>query len=104
MIPVPSRLYFSNATDDKPLSGLRFGVKDNIDTAGLQTGNGSKDYRDLYPPREVTAPCIQRLLAAGAVMVGKLRCTQWCDGQDPLERFVDLSWMHYLPNDIGSKH
>ncbi|KAK8060099.1 amidase signature enzyme [Apiospora saccharicola] len=88
---VPSKLYFSDATDDKPLSGLRFGVKDNIDTAGLQTGNGSKDYRDLYPPREATAPCIQRLLAAGAVMVGKLRCTQWCDGQDPLERFEEIT-------------
>ncbi|KAK8127822.1 amidase signature enzyme [Apiospora sp. TS-2023a] len=91
LIPVPSRLYFSDATDEKPLSGLRFSVKDNIDTAGLQTGNGSKDYRELYPPREATAPCIQRLLAAGAVMVGKLRCTQWCDGQDPLERFEEVT-------------
>ncbi|KAK8042759.1 hypothetical protein PG994_013242 [Apiospora phragmitis] len=85
LIPVPSRLYFSNPTNEKPLLGLRFGVKDNIDTSGLQTGNGSKDYRTLHPPREITAPCIQRLLAAGAVMVGKLRCSQWCDGQDPLE-------------------
>ncbi|KAK7927377.1 hypothetical protein PG985_004375 [Apiospora marii] len=91
LIPVPSRLYYNDATNEKPLSGLRFGVKDNIDTEGLQTGNGSKDYRDLYPPRETTAPCIQRLLAAGAVMVGKLRCTQWCDGQDPLERFEEVT-------------
>ncbi|KAK6845687.1 amidase signature enzyme [Apiospora arundinis] len=91
LIPVPSRLYTSFATNEKPLSGLRFGVKDNIDTAGLQTGNGSKDYRNLHPPKEATAPCIQRLLDAGAVMVGKVRCTQWCDGQDPLERLEEVT-------------
>ncbi|KAK8130709.1 hypothetical protein PG999_003089 [Apiospora kogelbergensis] len=91
LIPVPSRAYSGKPTRKSPLSGLRFGVKDNINISGLQTGNGSEDYRSLYPPPDETAPCIQLLLDAGAVLVGKLRCTQWCDGQDPLERFEEVT-------------
>ena len=67
---------------------MRFGVKDVIDVAGLETGCGSKCYRSLYPSKQVTSPCVQQLVSAGAVLVGKLRCCQWCDNQDPLERYV----------------
>lgn len=90
-IAVPSRLSHPPPSPQKPLSGLRFGVKDVIDIAGLETGCGSADYRAFYPPRTKTAACIQRLVDAGAVMVGKMRCCQWCDGQDPMERYVLLS-------------
>ncbi|KAK8052464.1 hypothetical protein PG993_003849 [Apiospora rasikravindrae] len=88
---VPSRLYHLEAdhTAPKPLAGLRFGVKDSIDVAGLHTSNGSRCYRELYPPRTETAACVARLLGAGAVMLGKLRCGQWCDGQDPVDRIEE---------------
>ncbi|KAK8042980.1 amidase signature enzyme [Apiospora phragmitis] len=92
LIPVPSKLHCLDedcTTKPKPLSGLRFGVKDSIDVAGLHTGNGSKCYRELYPPRTETAACVARLLDAGAVLVGKLRCGQWCDGQDPIDRIEE---------------
>jgi len=85
-IAVPSRLHHPPPSSQKPLSGLRFGVKDVIDIAGLETGCGSANYRNFYPARTQTAACIQRLVDAGAVMVGKMRCCQWCDGQDPMER------------------
>ncbi|KAK8033678.1 hypothetical protein PG991_003076 [Apiospora marii] len=88
MISIPSKLYHlgeDRSATKKPLAGLRFGVKDSIDIAGLHTSNGSKDYRETYPPRTETAPCVARLIEAGAVMVGKLRCGQWCDGQDPVD-------------------
>ncbi|KAI1860850.1 uncharacterized protein JN550_011165 [Neoarthrinium moseri] len=90
-IPVPSKLYDSEPSEEQPLTGLRFGVKDAIDIAGLETGNGSKCYRESFPPRDSTAPCIGALIAAGAVMVGKLRCCQWCDGQDPLQRLEEVT-------------
>ncbi|KAK8080932.1 hypothetical protein PG997_008750 [Apiospora hydei] len=91
MIPVPSKLYHLDAdrTAPKPLAGMRFGVKDSIDVAGLHTSNGSRCYRELYPPRTETAACVSRLLEAGAVMVGKMRCGQWCDGQDPVDRIEE---------------
>ncbi|KAJ1326922.1 amidase [Microdochium nivale] len=88
-IAVPSRLQYPVTSPRKPLSGLRFGVKDIIDIAGLETGCGSADYRKFHPPRTETAACIRQLIEAGAVMVGKMRCCQWCDGQDPLERLEE---------------
>ncbi|KAJ3550172.1 hypothetical protein NM208_g115 [Fusarium decemcellulare] len=40
-IAVPSRLYFER-TPEKPLAGLRLGVKDIYDIAGIKTGNGNR--------------------------------------------------------------
>lgn len=52
-----------------PLAGRTFAVKDNIAVAGLQTTNGSRSYS--YTPH-IDAVVVERLLSAGAVMVGKL--------------------------------
>ena len=52
-----------------PLAGRTLGVKDLFDTAGIRTTYGSGLYRDHVPER--TAPAVQRLLDAGAVLVGK---------------------------------
>jgi aspartyl-tRNA(Asn)/glutamyl-tRNA(Gln) amidotransferase subunit A len=54
---------------DGPLSGRTLGVKDLFDTAGVRTTYGSGIYRDHVPDQ--TAVAVQRLLDAGAVMVGK---------------------------------
>ncbi|ETS75888.1 hypothetical protein PFICI_12832 [Pestalotiopsis fici W106-1] len=90
-IPVPFRRARGDSEPDFPLKDMRFGIKDVIDIAGLETGNGSKCYREFYPPRDNTAACIKRLTDAAAIMVGKLRCGQWCDGQDPLERMEEVT-------------
>jgi Asp-tRNA(Asn)/Glu-tRNA(Gln) amidotransferase A subunit family amidase len=52
-----------------PLSGKTLLVKDLIDTAGIRTTYGSKIYADHVPER--TAPAVQRLVDAGAVILGK---------------------------------
>ena len=54
-----------------PLAGLTFAAKDIIDVAGHVTGCGNPDWLRTHPPAAVTAPCIQRLLDAGATLVGK---------------------------------
>ncbi len=51
------------------LSGRTLAVKDLFDTAGVRTTYGSNLYRDHVPERNAVA--VQRLLDAGAVMVGK---------------------------------
>ena len=56
---------------DGPLKGLTFGVKDIFHIAGHRTGFGHPDWLRLHPPAEVTAVAVQRLLDAGAHMVGK---------------------------------
>ncbi len=52
-----------------PLSGRTLAVKDLFDTAGIRTTYGSKVYADHVPER--TAVAVERLVDAGAVVVGK---------------------------------
>jgi amidase len=54
-----------------PLVGLTFAVKDIYDVAGHRTGFGSPDWLRTHGPAAQTAPVVQRLLDAGAHLVGK---------------------------------
>ena len=54
-----------------PLLGLTFAVKDIYDVAGHRTGFGSPDWLRTHGPATRTAPVVQRLLDAGAHLVGK---------------------------------
>ena len=60
-----------------PLAGVPFAVKDNIDVAGLPTTAGCPAYS--YVP-ERTAPVVQRLLDAGAILIGKTNLDQFATG------------------------
>jgi aspartyl-tRNA(Asn)/glutamyl-tRNA(Gln) amidotransferase subunit A len=61
-----------------PLHGTRLLVKDLIDTAGIRTTYGSKIYSNHVPAR--TAPAVERLVAAGAVIVGKANLHEFAWG------------------------
>ena len=54
-----------------PLSGTTFGVKDLYDIAGHRTGFGNPVWLETHAPAARTALVVQRLLDAGATMVGK---------------------------------
>ncbi len=60
-----------------PLYGLPFAVKDNIDAAGLATTAGCPDF--AYRPT-ANAPAVQRLIDAGAILVGKTNLDQFATG------------------------
>lgn len=60
-----------------PLAGVTVAVKDNIDVAGLATSAACPSF--TYEPA-VTAPAVQRLLDAGAVVVGKTNLDQFATG------------------------
>ena len=64
-----TRVEPSGEVRDGPLAGRTLAVKDLLDTAGIRTTYGSRLYADHVPER--TAPAVQRLLDAGAVLVGK---------------------------------
>jgi amidase len=53
------------------LLGCTFGVKDVFDIAGYRTGNGNPVWLETHPPAKRTASAVERLLAAGAHIVGK---------------------------------
>ena len=54
-----------------PLAGLTFAAKDIYDIAGARTGFGSPAWLAEHPPATKTAWAVQRLLDAGATLVGK---------------------------------
>lgn len=54
-----------------PLDGLAFVVKDLIDVAGHVTGGGNPDWAARQKPAATSAPAVERLLRAGASLVGK---------------------------------
>ncbi len=57
--------------DGGALAGLTFAAKDIIDVAGHVTGCGNPDWLRTHTAAPATAPCLQRLLDAGARLVGK---------------------------------
>lgn len=60
-----------------PLFGVPFAVKDNIDCAGFFTTAGCPAF--AYLPTE-NAPVVERLLAAGAILMGKTNLDQFATG------------------------
>jgi len=58
-----------------PLHGVPLGVKDIIDVAGMPTTAGAADFAHTHPTRDATL--VDRLRAAGAVILGKTVATQF---------------------------
>ncbi len=79
--PYLARLEHAAATQDAlqrlPLYGVPFAIKDNIDLAGVATTAACPAFS--YEPRE-SAHAVARLLAAGAIPIGKTNLDQFATG------------------------
>jgi len=83
-VPAAGVLAQAQAVDDRvaagerlPLAGAPFAVKDNIDVAGLPTTAACPAF--AYEAAQ-TAPVAARLIAAGAVLIGKTNLDQFATG------------------------
>ena len=61
-----------------PLAGVPVGIKDVMVTRGVRTTAGSKILNNYIPPYTCTA--VERLEAAGAVVLGKMNCDEFAMG------------------------
>lgn len=66
-----------HSPDSKPLYGIPFAIKDNIDLAGLPTTAACPDFS--YVP-DASAPVVQSLIDAGAIPIGKTNLDQFATG------------------------
>jgi len=76
---LPERALAKARTASGVLKGIPFAVKNLFDVKGLPTLAGSKINRDL-PPATRDSPLIERLEAAGAVLVGTLNMDEYAYG------------------------
>ena len=71
--------------DRGPLHGIPIGVKDNCYTRDILTEVGSKVLQGFVPDYDATV--VQKLYAAGAILLGKTRCHEFsCGGSQPPTR------------------
>ena len=63
--------------EGRPLFGVPFAVKDNIDVAGMPTTAACPAFAR---EARATAPAVQRLLDAGAILIGKTNLDQFATG------------------------
>ncbi|OCK54060.1 allophanate hydrolase [Bradyrhizobium sp. LMTR 3] len=67
----------ARAGENLPLLGIPFGVKDNIDVQGMPTTAACPTF-SYMPPR--SAKSVERLIAAGAICLGKTNLDQFATG------------------------
>lgn len=101
-IAVPSRLSYTK-TDSQPLAGVRVAIKDIFDLKGVKTGGSCRAYKQVYPPRNASAPVVQRLLELGAIVIGKTKSTQFADAESPTADWVDYHCPFVSPRTVACK-
>jgi aspartyl-tRNA(Asn)/glutamyl-tRNA(Gln) amidotransferase subunit A len=70
----------ARGADPGPLAGVPIALKDVLVTGGMPTTAGSRMLAGWIPPASYSATVVERLRAAGAVIVGKLNLDEFAMG------------------------
>ncbi|KAH8590218.1 amidase signature domain-containing protein [Bisporella sp. PMI_857] len=90
-IAVPSRLRYKPSSE-KPLAGMRVGVKDVLDLKGVRTGNGNRAYAQCYPPSTHSTDFMDMMIGQGAIIIGKTKTVEFAANQEVVADWVDYSY------------
>ncbi|KAG6019069.1 hypothetical protein E4U41_003415, partial [Claviceps citrina] len=84
LVPVPSKLYHTVPPQEAPLKGYRLTVPDCMSLHGVPTSISSASWLRLRngTAADPTAALAQRLMALGAVVVGKTKSSQFGSGRE----------------------
>ncbi|KAK3392427.1 amidase signature domain-containing protein [Sordaria brevicollis] len=87
---MPSRIITGSghSSSSRPLAGWRILVKDNIHLHGTKTSQGSRAFYDTYEACTANAPCMQKLIDKGAIILGKTKMNSFANWEEPME-YVD---------------
>ncbi len=77
LAPLADSLALISDRSDLPLWGIPFAIKDNLDWAGIPTTAGCPSF--AYTP-DRSATVIEKLMAAGAIPIGKTNMDQFATG------------------------
>lgn len=68
-----------------PLHGIPFSIKDNLATRGVKTTAGAKQLANWIPDYDATV--VEKLKAAGAVILGKTNMHEWASGSTTINPY-----------------
>ena len=88
-VAVPSRLY-SKSSPKKPLAGKHISVKDNFRLKGIKTTQSNRAFVNTYGPETETAVYLQKLIALGAVIVGKTKFSAFASSEEATDQWIDF--------------
>ena len=81
---------YSKKSAAKPLAGMRVNIKDNFRLAGIKTTMTNRAFTELSTAEEESAEVVTRLIALGAVVVGKSRMASFAAGEEPTDQWIDF--------------
>lgn len=81
-IAVPSKLYQPAPSADRPLSGVRFSIPENLDVSGVVSTFSSRNYSSIQTAATSHAAYVKNLLAQGATLIGKTKASQFGSSRD----------------------
>jgi len=82
-----------------PLAGIPYGLKDNVDTAGIPTTWGARPYAGRVPAHD--AAVVTRLRSEGAVLIGKTSLTELAGGLGITRASAAINGVARNPWDVG---